>query len=138
MPANYYNKTQINNYTGATSTAIGNKLPTTTFSTYTGTTAPAAFAAKHSTITGVTTTTLLTAAQDNGIVQANGTFTITLPNGMPTGYYVDIINIGTGTITIAASGTFHGVGTKLITQYTGCSAYHSGSNIWYCVGALTT
>ena len=38
LPANYYNKTQINAYSGATNTLIGNRLLTSTYSTYTGTT----------------------------------------------------------------------------------------------------
>jgi hypothetical protein len=41
LPTNYYNKTQINSYTGATTTAIGNRLLTSTYSTYTGATATA-------------------------------------------------------------------------------------------------
>ena len=57
---------------------------------------------------------------------------------MATGYKIDILNIGTGTITIAATTTFNAVGTKLATQYTGASIYHAGSNIWYGVGLLTT
>jgi len=41
LPANYYNKTEINSYTGATATLIGTKLNTTDFNTFTGTTLPA-------------------------------------------------------------------------------------------------
>lgn len=38
LPANYYNKTEINNYTGSTATEIDNKLDTTIFNEYTGST----------------------------------------------------------------------------------------------------
>jgi hypothetical protein len=38
LPANYYNKTQINTYSGATNTLISNRLLTSVYSTYTGTT----------------------------------------------------------------------------------------------------
>ncbi len=135
--------TNITITTGATvntivATADSNKLNTSIYSTYTGTTAPATYAQKHSAITGVTGNVTLNANTDGKIIQANGTFTITLPNGMATGYKIDILNIGTGTITIAATTTFNAVGTKLATQYTGASIYHAGSNIWYGVGLLTT
>src|ERR1035437_5773773 len=38
LPANYYSKTQINTYTGATNTLIGNRLLTSSFNTYSGNT----------------------------------------------------------------------------------------------------
>jgi hypothetical protein len=41
LPANYYNKTEINAYTGTTATLIGTKLDTSVFNTFTGTTLPA-------------------------------------------------------------------------------------------------
>jgi len=41
LPANYYNKTEINAYTGTTATLIGTKLDETVFNTFTGTTLPA-------------------------------------------------------------------------------------------------
>jgi len=58
--SNYYNKTQINNYTGATSTSIGNRLLTTVFSTYTGTTAPSTYYNKTqiNNYTGATSTSI--------------------------------------------------------------------------------
>ncbi len=71
-------------------------------------------------------------------MECNGTFTVTLPNSMVTGFRVDIVNIGTGTITIAASTTLNSDGTKLATRYTAASAYHRGSNVWICFGKLTT
>jgi len=36
LPANYYNKTEINSYTASTETTINNKLETSLFNTYTG------------------------------------------------------------------------------------------------------
>jgi hypothetical protein len=38
LPANYYNKTEINSYTGATATAINNRLLISDFNTYSATT----------------------------------------------------------------------------------------------------
>jgi hypothetical protein len=89
-------------------------------------------------IVSVTGTTTLDSTHQNKIIEASGTFTITLPNSMPTGYRVDIVNVGAGTITLAASTTLQSDGTKLATQYTGASAYHRGSNVWIAVGKLTT
>jgi len=56
LPANYYNKTEINAYTGATATAIGNKLDTTVFNTYTGTSQPILDAALTGATNGLTAT----------------------------------------------------------------------------------
>ena len=50
LPNNYYNKTEINSYTGTTATAIGNKLDSSIFNAYTGTSQPILNAA----LTGVT------------------------------------------------------------------------------------
>jgi hypothetical protein len=156
-PSTYYNKTQINSYTGATNTAIGNRLLTTIYSTYTGTTAPAtyqtkssittytgttapaSYAPKHPTISGVTANATLSATHDGYILQVNGAYTITLPNSMVAGYQVTIINIGTSTVTLAASTTLNSKNTakKLATQYGAATAYHSGSNVWYAFGDLT-
>ena len=80
LPANYYNKTEINSYTGATATAINNRLLisdfnvysgntlsniqsrllTTTFNTFTGTTLPANYVQTtlFNTYTGDTLTAL--------------------------------------------------------------------------------
>jgi hypothetical protein len=90
------------------------------------------------TIVSVTGTTALDASHANKIIEANGTFTITLPDAMVTGMRVDIVNVGSGTITLAASTTLQSDGTKLATQYTAASAYHRGGNTWIAFGKLTT
>ena len=47
----------------------------------------------------------LVAGDANDLIQANGTFTITVPaSTLPVGTRVDIVNTGTGVITIAGSG----------------------------------
>jgi len=88
------------------------------------------------TLTGNTT---LNATYAGKTIEANGTFTITFPNSMETGMKVNIINVGTGIITIAASTTLQSKNTytKLAYQYGGASVYHRGSNIWLAVGDLT-
>ncbi|MFA5366450.1 MAG: hypothetical protein WC333_00805 [Dehalococcoidia bacterium] len=60
VPANYYNKTEINAYTGVTNTLIGTKLDKTAFATFTGTTLPANYIGRtqFNTYTGVTKTIL--------------------------------------------------------------------------------
>lgn len=74
------------------------------------------------------------AAGDAGkIVECNGTFTITLPDSLDTGFQIVIVNVGTGTITIAASTTLQGV-TSIATQYAAATAYHRGSNVWLAFG----
>jgi hypothetical protein len=47
----------------------------------------------------------LVAGDTNDLIQANGTFTITVPaSTIPTGTRVDVVNTGTGVITFAGSG----------------------------------
>ena len=72
------------------------------------------------------------------IIEANGTFTITFPNSMCTGMMVDVINIGTGAITLAASTTMcaKGGNCRILTCWAGASVYHRGSNVWVAVGDL--
>jgi len=91
------------------------------------------------TIVNIVGATTLDATHRNKIVEANGTFTITLPDGMPTGMRVDIINMGSGVITFAASTTLlsKASAVTLADQYGGGSVYHKGSNIWVLVGDLT-
>lgn len=79
------------------------------------------------------------AAADNGkIIECNGTFTVTLPNGLNDGFQVVIVNIGTGTITLAASTTLttKDSATDLENQYGAACAYHAGSNVWRAFGDL--
>ena len=127
-------------YADITGTPTLDYVSTDTFTGYTATTATAldAKADLDATIVSVTGTTSLDATYKGKIVEANGTFTVTLPNGMDTGMRVDIVNVGTGTITLAASTTLQSDGTLLETQYTGASCYHRGSDIWIAVGKLTT
>jgi hypothetical protein len=93
----------------------------------------------NSNITGVSTTYTVNAANAGMIIEANGTFTITFPNSMPTGMVVDVVNVGTGTITLAASTTLQSKSsrTKLASQYVGATVYHRGSNVWLATGDLT-
>lgn len=90
-------------------------------------------------IVALVSTTTLNATHKNKIIECSGTFTVTLPDSMPIGYEVDIINVGSGVVTIAATTTLQSKGgnTKLASQYGGASAYHRGSNVWILVGDLS-
>jgi hypothetical protein len=118
-------------------TGAAQDIPKATFSlsghTHTGVYQP--FTPSIVSLTGNTT---LNATHENKIMECNGTFTVTFPNSMVTGCRYDVVNIGTGTITLAASTTLVSDGTKLATRYTGASAYHRGLNVWLAMGKLTT
>jgi hypothetical protein len=76
---------------------------------------------------------------NNKIIECSGTFTVTLPDSMATGFQVTIVNVGTGTITIAASTTLYSKDSnrKLASRWIGATAYHQGSNVWILMGDLT-
>lgn len=97
------------------------------------------YALKNPAIVSVTSAITLDASHDGKIIEANGTFTITFPNGMLTNMKVDIVNVGTGIITLAASTTLQTKDSnkKLANQYGGASIYHRGSNVWLAVGDLS-
>lgn len=90
------------------------------------------------TIESITTATTLDANHKNKVLECNGTFTITLPNGMSNGYTVDIVNVGAGIITIDATTTIQtkDSAVTITSQYGGISIYHRGSNIWLATGDL--
>ena len=94
---------------------------------------------KTKTIVTLTGNTTINATYADKLIEANGTFTITMPNSMATGMRLDIINIGTGAITLAASTTINAKGgnLRITAQWAGASVYHRGSNIWLAVGDLT-
>lgn len=71
------------------------------------------------------------------ILECSGTFSMTCPNGLDAGFQCTLVNVGSGTITIAAATTLQGDGTQLATQYTGATVYHRGSNVWLAMGRLT-
>jgi hypothetical protein len=89
-------------------------------------------------IVSLTTTTTIDDTYAGKVIECNGTFTVTLPNSMNLGMNVTIINIGTGVITIAASGTLQSKASynKITVQYAGATAYHRGSNIWLLAGDI--
>lgn len=89
-------------------------------------------------IVSVTEAHTLLAGNAGKVHLCDGTFTITLPDGLNTGYQVSIINTGSGTITLAAETTLNSVGSAvtLATQYEMAVAVHVGSGVWIAGGGL--
>ena len=94
-------------------------------------------AAAVSTKTGAYT---LAVGDTNDLVQANGTFTITVPaSTFATGTRVDIANIGSGTITIAGSGlTLQSKDSKvqITKQYAAATLFFTSATTALLVGDL--
>ena len=80
------------------------------------------------------------ASTDAGcVLECDGTFTITAPNGLPAGFQAVIVNVGAGTITLAAAGTLQSkdANVDLADQYGAATMYHRGSNVWIAFGDLS-
>jgi hypothetical protein len=73
------------------------------------------------------------------IIECTGTFTVTFGAALTAGFKCDIVNVGSGTITLAAGGTLQtkSGNKKLATQYGGASAYCRSTGIVLVVGDLT-
>lgn len=84
-------------------------------------------------------------AGDQGkILEFDGTFTVTIPadstTNFDTGTTLNVLNIGSGTITIAAAGSAvvnGSPGLKLSTQWAGASIIKRSANTWVAVGDLS-
>jgi len=81
----------------------------------------------------------LVAGDEAKIIECDGTFTITLPDGLNVGFQIVIVNVGSGTITIVADTTLQSkdAATQLANQYGFATAYHRGSNVWLVGGDLS-
>jgi len=85
------------------------------------------------------------AAGDQGkLLEFNGTFTVTIPadstTNFDTGTTLNVLNIGTGTITIASAGSAVGNGSpglKLSSQWAGAAIIKRAANTWVAVGDLS-
>jgi len=93
---------------------------------------------KNLSIISKSTTYTVAAADNNKVIHCDGTFTITLPDGLDTGYNVTVVNVGTGTITLSATTTLNtkDSAVTLPNQYGAATIYHAGSNVWYAYGDL--
>ena len=88
----------------------------------------------------------LASGDQGSLIQANGTFTISIPTdatfNFAVGTQINIINIGTGVITLAAvtpgTTTVNGTpGLKPRTQWSTATAIKLSANNWVVVGDLT-
>ena len=94
--------------------------------------------------TGGTVAYTFGSADQGKIIEFNGTFTVTVPPestyNYATGSVLNLLNIGTGTITIAGGTavTVNGnPGLKLSSQWSGASIVKRSSNTWVAVGDLS-
>ena len=96
------------------------------------------FPAQISSKTGAYT---LVAGDTNDLIQANGTFTITVPaSTIPAGTRVDIVNTGTGVITIAGDGLTlqsKDSAVTIATQYSGATLFFTSTTTALLIGDLT-
>jgi len=89
-------------------------------------------------IVTVNATHTLLAANAGKIHECDGTFTVTLPDGLDAGYQVTLVNVGTGVITLAAATTLQSAdgALTLATQYKAAVVYHRGADVWLAAGGL--
>jgi hypothetical protein len=85
----------------------------------------------------ISSNTTLAETDYNKFIRATGAITITLPNGLSTGFTCTIQNTDTTVKTFVASGTLDAAGSTLVARYATAQVLHLGSNIWTIVGALT-
>ena len=97
------------------------------------------YAALSATINTKTSNYTLVTADNNKILECNGSFIITLPQYMPTGFQATIVNVGTGVITLTPTVTLSSKSgnRKLASQWIGATVYHRGNDSWVAMGDLT-
>ena len=93
-------------------------------------------------VTSLSSDTTLSSTYYNNLLKCTGTITITIPTGLATASEIEIMNYGTGTITVsAASGvTLNGTtaNSKTITQqYTSAVLKCVDTNEWVIQGAIS-
>jgi len=85
-----------------------------------------------------TTTYTLVATDNNHVIDASGTWTLTFPDDLDTGFQVTAVNAGVGVITLDASKLLtKDSAVTIVDQYAGISAVHKGNGTYYCWGGLT-
>jgi hypothetical protein len=82
----------------------------------------------------------LVAGDTNTLIQADGTFTITVPDAtIPAGARVDIVNVGTGVITLAGDGLTISSKDGALTvasQYSGATLFFTSTTTALLIGDL--
>ena len=81
----------------------------------------------------------LASADAGRIIECDGTFTVTLPDGLPAGFQASIVNVGSGVVTLAAEGTLQSRdgAVTLASQYGAAVVYHRGAGVWLAIGDLS-
>lgn len=81
----------------------------------------------------------LVAGDAGKIVECDGTFTVTLPDGLDTGFQCSIVNVGSGVVTLAAEGILQSRdgAVTLASQYGAAVVYHRGAGVWLAIGDLS-
>lgn len=105
----------------------------------TNTTNIATKADKNATIQTKSANYTLVAGDNNNIIEVDTTSTITLPDGLDTGFQAVIVNIGSAqTITLSADTTLTSKdsATTITSQYGAVTVVHVGSNVWRAYGDL--
>ena len=69
----------------------------------------------------------VTEADNNNIIECNGSFAVTFADGLSAGFACAVVNIGTGTITIAATSTIAG-NLSLSEQYSSRAVYQTDTD----------
>lgn len=102
---------------------------------------PTTFPSEPAGISTKTGAYTLVAGDSNDLIQADGTFTITVPaSTIPAGTRVDIVNTGTGVITIAGSGLTlqsKDSAVTIATQYSGATLFFTSTTTALLIGDLT-
>jgi hypothetical protein len=92
------------------------------------------------TISNKTAAYTLVAGDKTSLIQANGTFTITVPaSTIPAGTRVDVVNTGTGVITFAGDGlTLQSKDSKVTidSQYSGATLFFTSTTTALLIGDL--
>ncbi|MFY0598326.1 MAG: hypothetical protein JXR03_01560 [Cyclobacteriaceae bacterium] len=92
----------------------------------------------YATVTQKTAAYTLVAADNDNIIECDGTFTVTIPIGLPDGFTVQVVNKGAGTITLASNGTYEADGDLLEMPNCGAFIYHSSGDMHTAIGRLTS
>lgn len=97
---------------------------------------------KLATVRSVASDYTLVSTDSSVILDVSTTATVTLPNGLDTGFQAVIVNgssAGTDTVTLIASTTLNSKdsATSLANQYGAVTVLHKGSNVWYAFGDLS-
>ena len=115
--------------------------PASNLTTHTGlsTTAHGGILPEDASIVAVSSGRNLASTDAGKILECTGTFTLTCPNGLDTGFQCAVVNISTGVITLAATTTLTSKDSAvtLANQYGGATVYHAGSNVWRAIGDLS-